>query len=154
MKRILMISTVIFAVGGFGLAHAAGPGAVDSGKPASMLVEVAEAKSQSGKGAEAFINKMAQDGIGFLADASMSDEGRKGEFRKLLNNNFDIPTIARFSLGRHWKTISEAQRKEYLSLFKRMIVEVNSRRFSEYEGQKLEVRGSRPEGTADCREHE
>jgi phospholipid transport system substrate-binding protein len=45
--------------------------------------------------------------------------------------------------------MTSAQRTEYTASFKKMIVEVYSRRFSEYEGQKLEVRGSRPEGTAD-----
>lgn len=73
----------------------------------------------------------------------------KSEFQKLLKNNFDMNTIARFALGRYWKTASQAQRDEYMKLFETMILNVYSSRFSEYKGEKLSVEGSRPEGKND-----
>jgi phospholipid transport system substrate-binding protein len=147
MKYILMTSSMVVAlVVGVNSAYAGYSGPSET-PPRALVLEVSS--EAAAKGAEAFIDRLAQDGIGFLSDVSMSDDGRKGEFRKLLNKNFDLNTIARFTLGRNWKSLSDAQRKEYLSSFKRMIVEVYSRRFSDYQGQKLEVRGSRPEGTSD-----
>lgn len=114
------------------------------------VVAVADTQPNAiGQGAEAFIDKMAQQGIGFLGDAAMDDAARRAEFKKLLSTNFDMNTIARFSLGPYWKSASAAQREEYVGLFKKMIVEVYAQRFSEYKGQKLQVRGSRPEGQAD-----
>lgn len=104
-------------------------------------------------GAEKFITKLADDGIGFLADETITTAKQKAEFRKLLNRNFDLNTIARFSLGRHWRTANKAQRDEYVLLFKDMIVEVYSQRFSDYEGQTLTVTGSRKEGEKDILVH-
>ncbi len=98
------------------------------------------------KMAEGFIHALTQEGIGFLGDSSMSDEARKRAFKKLLNKNFDMKTLARFSLGRYWRTASEDQRKEYMSLFQKMIIEVYSKRFSDYKGQKVEIKASRTEG--------
>lgn len=101
------------------------------------------------EGAKSFINNMAQQGIGFLADQSLSEEQRKAEFRKLLNSSFDMATIGRFALGKNWKTATPAQQAEYQKLFKEMIVEVYSRRFNDYNGQKLEVTGATPDQNGD-----
>lgn len=99
--------------------------------------------------AKSFVDKMAQSGIGFLGNEGLTDEQRTAEFRKLLNNNFDMATIGRFALGRYWKTATPAQQTEYQKLFKNMIVEIYSRRFKEYNGQKLEITSARADGDAD-----
>lgn len=104
-------------------------------------------------GAEKFITALADDGIGFLADENIDTAKQKAAFKKLLNKNFDLNTIARFSLGRHWRTANKAQRDEYVKLFKDMIVEVYSQRFSDYQGQTLSVTGSRKEGERDILVH-
>ncbi len=92
---------------------------------------------------------MAQTGIGFLGNEGLTDEQRTAEFRKLLNANFDMATIGRFALGRYWKTATPAQQTEYQKLFKTMIVKIYSRRFKDYNGQKLEVTAARADGETD-----
>lgn len=101
------------------------------------------------QGAQDFINGVSQRGIGFLSNSEMSDAQREKEFRKLLTSSFDINTIARFSMGRHWRELSESQRNEYLGLFREMIVKVYSKRFNEYNGQQLRVTGSRVQDDGD-----
>ena len=105
------------------------------------------------QGAEKFITKLADQGIAVLANKDASEAKQKKEFRRLLNNNFDMNTIARFSLGRYWRTASKPQRDEYMKLFKKMIIEVYSARFSDYQGQVIEVKGSRKEGERDVLVH-
>lgn len=121
-----------------------------SGASYQLVTANADAVAQ---GAEKFITKLADDGIGFLGDESISGEKQRAEFRKLLNRNFDMNTIARFSLGRHWRTASKPQRDEYMKLFKAMIIDVYSQRFSDYQGQTIEVTGSRKEGERDVLVH-
>lgn len=101
-------------------------------------------------GAIKFVSKLAQDGISILANNDIQAERREKEFRKLLHNNFDMKTIARFSLGRYWKVSSKAEKKEYLKLFENMIIDVYSRRFSEYNGQVITVSTARLSGKADA----
>ena len=108
---------------------------------------------KASEGAEKFITKLADQGIAVLANEDASEAKQKKEFRRLLNNNFDMNTIARFSLGRYWRTASKAQRSEYLKLFKAMIIDVYSQRFSDYQGQVIEVKGSRKEGERDVLVH-
>lgn len=58
-------------------------------------------------------------------------------------------TIGRFSLGRYWRVATAEEQKRYLELFRDMVVDVYSSRFSEYKGEKVEVRSSRAEGKTD-----
>jgi len=50
---------------------------------------------------------------------------------------------------RYWRTATAGEKKEYQALFEKMVVEVYSRRFGEYEGQVLEVRSSRKDSERD-----
>lgn len=108
-----------------------------------LVAEAAEA------GARTFIESMGDRGINFLGNQSMTEPQKATEFRKLLNDSFDMATIGRFSLGPNWNKATPAQQKEYQKLFNDMIVKVYSRRFSEYKGQKFEVSAARKENDKD-----
>ncbi len=101
-----------------------------------------------GAGAESFIGSMATRALEFLG-SSANQEAKKASFRGLLNDSFDLETIGRFALGRYWKTASAQQRTEYLTLFRKMVVEVYAKRFGDYKGQKFETRGHRADGDKD-----
>lgn len=122
------------------MAHAALPG----GNP--VLTAAAE---NMGPGAQKFIDGMAQRALDFLANATLSQEQKSNEFRKLLQDSFDLETIGRFALGRYWQTATPEERKEYQKLFRNMIVEVYSARFKEYKGQHVETRSVRLDGDKD-----
>lgn len=107
------------------------------------------AKAADLEGSKKFIDSMAQRGINFLADPNLSVDGRKAEFDKLLQTSFDTATIGKFALGTYWKTATPAQQTEYQKLFKSMIIEVYSKRFNEYKGQKIQVTGARADGDRD-----
>ncbi len=101
-------------------------------------------------GAIKFVSNLAQKGISILENEDVQKEQREKNFRKLLHNNFDMKTIARFSLGRYWKVSSKTEQKEYLALFENMIINVYSKRFSEYNGQVIKVASARLTGKADA----
>lgn len=98
---------------------------------------------------EGFIVDMGDRAIGFLGDQKLSESAKKTAFRKLLNDSFDMDTIARFSLGTYWRSASSPQQKEYMKLFNDMIVKVYSKRFADYKGQSFEVQSSRVESAKD-----
>lgn len=114
----------------------------------SEIITVSADQNES-TGAVNFVQDIAKRGIGFLENDKLSDKERESEFRNLLRNSFDMKTIARFALGRYWKTSTKEQQKEYLQLFDDMIVSVYSRRFKDYEGQSLDVKTARKDGDHD-----
>lgn len=87
----------------------------------------------------AFVQKMGDKALTSLTGKDISDEIRVQRVRELLRDNFDIKTIGRFVLGPSWRSATEAQKKEYMSLFEDMIVETYAQRFKEYSGQSFKV---------------
>lgn len=97
-------------------------------------------------GAAAFIDDMAKRAIGILQAGGAATAQGKAEFTRILNQGFDLPTIGRFVLGRYWNSATPQQQQEYMDLFERMIVETYSRRFQNYQGETLVVKGTRAVG--------
>jgi phospholipid transport system substrate-binding protein len=70
-------------------------------------------------------------------------------FRQLFSQDFDVPGIARFVLGRYWRIATPAQQQEFIRLFTSYIALAYSNRLAEYSGETLKVTGSRaaPDGS-------
>jgi phospholipid transport system substrate-binding protein len=68
---------------------------------------------------------------------------RLARFRELFQADFDGPGIARFVLGRYWRSASQEEQQEFLSLFEDYVVFVYGTRFSSLSGETLKIRGSR-----------
>ena len=102
-----------------------------------------------GKKAENFVKSLGEEAIGALNATRDNDGARKAEFKRILTTKFDMDTIARFSLGRYWSVATDAEKAEYKRLFRDMIVDVYTQRFSEYNDQTIEIVGTRPAGRKD-----
>jgi phospholipid transport system substrate-binding protein len=70
---------------------------------------------------------------------------RVARFRELLREDFDVPGIARFVLGRYWNVATEEQRAEYVRLFEQYVAMAYATRLAEYAGETFRVVGSRPD---------
>ena len=73
---------------------------------------------------------------------------RDQRFRSVLREGFDMESLSRFVLGPHWRTASDAQKKEFMKLFEDWIVSAYGERFSQYSGEQFKVVGQRPESAA------
>jgi phospholipid transport system substrate-binding protein len=69
---------------------------------------------------------------------------RVARFRQLFSEDFDVPGIARFVLGRYWHIATEPQRQEFVKVFADYIALAYSNRLAEYSGETLRVTGTRP----------
>ncbi len=108
------------------------------------------AKGQGGDSAAAtFVQSMGNEALTSLTDRNISSADRAARVRTLLRNNFDVPTIARFVLGRGWNTATEAQKAEYQKLFEDMIVKTYTKRFADYSGQAFKVSSASPTDNGD-----
>jgi phospholipid transport system substrate-binding protein len=73
--------------------------------------------------------------------------GRSGRFAQLqpvVRQTFDIPAMARLSVGSSWTSLTEAQRQQVTESFGRYISAIYADRFDSYAGQKLQVSGEQP----------
>ena len=71
---------------------------------------------------------------------------RQARFRQLFHEDFDGAGIARFVLGRYWRSASEEEQREFVKLFEDYVVFVYTARLANFGGQTFQIRGSRGDG--------
>jgi phospholipid transport system substrate-binding protein len=73
---------------------------------------------------------------------------RVTRFRQLFQQDFNVPEISRFVLGRYWRLATPQQQQEFIRLFTSYIAFVYANQLAEYNGERLRVTGSRraPDG--------
>jgi phospholipid transport system substrate-binding protein len=91
-----------------------------------------------------FMSEMWKRAVEILGKKASQTE-RLARFRELFQANFDGPGIARFVLGRYWRSASQDEQQEFLNLFQDYVVFVYGTRFSSLNGETLKIRGSRAE---------
>ena len=90
-----------------------------------------------------FVKNMGDKAFSSLSEEGLSQEQRTERFRALLNEAFDLPRIARFTLGRYWRTATDEEKAEFVDLFEKFVIQAYSNRFQDMSGQKLNVINAR-----------
>jgi phospholipid transport system substrate-binding protein len=72
---------------------------------------------------------------------TLGQSGRFVQLDPVIRHSFDIPEMARLSLGRSWSGLNEAQRRAVIESYGRYMSAIYADRFDSYAGQKLEVTG-------------
>ena len=75
---------------------------------------------------------------------TLGQSGRFTQLEPVIRRTFDIPAMARLSVGPSWATLTEAQRQQVTESFGRYISAIYADRFDSYTGQKLQVIGEQP----------
>jgi len=99
--------------------------------------------------AESAADFIAQAGNSVLTlarDRSLSEAELKQRLGAIAEKDFDAPRIAKFVLGRYWRTASEAERQQFIQAFENYMVQVYASRFRQYGGAQFKVTGERQDG--------
>ncbi len=95
--------------------------------------------------AKVFVQDTANETLAFLNNKDVPIDTKKKEFEAIIDKNFNLKTIAKFVLARHWKQADEADRDEFISLFKTSMSSTYVNRFDEYQVDHIEVYDARDE---------
>jgi len=119
MMRRTILAGLIMIVGAFG-----GPAILAAPDPAAV------------------INNLGNRALEVLGKNATPAQ-RVARFHDLFREDFDVPGIARFVLGRYWKTATPEEQQEFVKLFEDYIALVYSNQLAAYSGETLKVTGSR-----------
>ena len=75
---------------------------------------------------------------------TLGQSGRFTQLEPVIRRTFDLPSMARLSVGPSWATLTETQRQQVTESFGRYISAIYADRFDSYAGQKLQVIGEQP----------
>jgi phospholipid transport system substrate-binding protein len=123
-RRLLLIAIGVFAIG-----LSPTPPATAAADPAAVITS---------------LGNEALKVLGKNVDPNL----RVVRFRQLFNEDFDVPGIARFVLGRYWRLATPAQQQDFVGVFTNYIALAYANRLAEYSGETLRVTGTRaaPDG--------
>ena len=93
----------------------------------------------SAEKARALIQDLGNQVLEILRDPSLSNDRKLERLIDLLEGPIDLDLVARLILGRHWRSASEAQRQEYLELFRGYALNFLASKLHLYRGQSYEI---------------
>jgi phospholipid transport system substrate-binding protein len=93
----------------------------------------------------AFMNQLWNRTVELL-DNKTDPAIRQARFRQLFHNEFDSAGIARFVLGRYWRSAGAEEQQEFVKLFEDYVAFAYTARLANFGGQTFKTRGSRSDG--------
>ena len=112
-------------------------------------IEPAAGDERNPQSAALTVRQLARDALQLLEDESLSDDARAAKFRHLLNRDFDLPLIAKFALGRHWRQATAEQRETYVSAFTDHLLTSYASQIASADFTALEIIGTQSAGKRD-----
>lgn len=111
---------------------------------AALLLGVATAgpARAADAGAEAFVKSFVSQ-MAAVVNGSQDDAAKKQATRALVDSNVDVATVARFCLGRYWRTATPDQQQKYVAVFHQVMLKSINSHLGEYRGFTFEMNGSR-----------
>lgn len=112
---------------------------------ATALLQVAGgAHAQAPEKATAFV-KATGDKLVSVVNGPGSAAAKRSEMTKVLNVAVDVDGIAKFCLGRYWRTATADQQQQYIKLFHEVLVTNITSKLGEYQGVRFTTGRSRPQ---------
>jgi phospholipid transport system substrate-binding protein len=96
-----------------------------------------------------FVQNMGKETLDVIDDEKLTLDQQKEKYRKILQTYFNLPTIARFVIGRAWNTATPEQQQEYMKLFESTVVKIYSDRLTGHKGEKSLIINSRRESDSE-----
>ncbi len=85
-----------------------------------------------------------------ILQQNVSQDEKFKQLVDLLDGSIDLDLVARLILARHWRTADEAQKAEYLKLFRAYALDSLASKLHIYNGQEFEITDSRAAGKKDA----
>lgn len=89
-----------------------------------------------------FVDSLGQKVIAILRDERLDRQARLDRLTRIIDEATDLSLVARLVLGRYWREASELQRKEYVALFRALVLKTMAERLDSYGGETYEIVGT------------
>ena len=91
---------------------------------ALLVLPAVRTSAASTEDGGAFIDLLGRRTIEVLDRVGSDPEKRRQAISRLLDETVDLTLIARLCLGRHWRSANDAQRAEYVALFRANVLAI------------------------------
>ena len=117
---------------------------------ASTVLAVAESTPAA---AEVAIERLADQVLGVLRDAEADEAAKRASLETILVEHADFETMAKLVLARNYRSFSEDQRQQFVTVFKTYLAATYGSNINNYADETVKVTGSREEARGDRTVH-
>lgn len=97
----------------------------------------------TGQDADEFLISFGRRAVQELNDETLSEAAREQRFRELFEEAVDLPAIAKFILGIHWRNATKQERADFLAVFEDIALQrflpMFTRQSEEYAGKSFDI---------------
>ena len=124
MKRLLVAATLAASLAFTSLANAAAD-------PAA---------------AKTFVDTVATQVLTLVKNDSLSKDAKQAQIEAIFSDKVDINFVAKFVLGKSWRTATPQQQQDYIAAYKPFILKNYASKLTKYSGQTYTLKNARVEG--------
>ena len=104
------------------------------------LLPLAAAQTEAADSATQVIENLHAELLTVMKQAKeLGYEGRYQRLEPIVTSSYDLPFIAKFVMGRKWKTLSGEQKSEFVKIFTKFSIATYAANFSGYSGERFET---------------
>lgn len=82
--------------------------------------------------------------VAMRSGSTLGESGRYARLAPVIRRTFDLPIMARLSVGPAWAGLTAAQQQQVIDSYGRYVSAIYADRFDSYHGQQLQVTGEEP----------
>lgn len=97
--------------------------------------------------AKAFVDTVAKQVID-VAKSETDRSVKQAKIESIFTDKVDINFVAKFVLGKNWRTATPAQQQAYIVAYKPFILKNYASKLAKYSGQTYNLKSARPDGDA------
>jgi len=86
-----------------------------------------------------FINDLAERVIALVKRTDLSEKDKESELSSIFLKTVDTKWIAKFSMGRYWRTINSAQKNQFLDVYSKYLTSLYIPNFRKYTSNVVKV---------------
>lgn len=99
--------------------------------------------------ARGVIEHVVHDVLAILRDPNLTKVDKLAKIRAIADQQTDFQTLARLSLGRYWRDLSDSQRTEFVKEFENYMSVTHGKVFDQYADEDVVITGERQESRGD-----
>ena len=113
---------------------------------AATLVVSQTASAANAAGAKNFVDALATQVLDLVKDSGVSASEKKAKIESIFSDKVDIDFVAKFVLGKHWRTATPEQQASYVAAYKPFILKNYANKLTKYSGQTYTLKNARADG--------
>jgi phospholipid transport system substrate-binding protein len=110
---------------------------------AAMLPSAAPARAQGADAATVLVQKLGRELVA-VVNGPGSSADKSAALARIVDRDVDVAGVARFCLGRYWRTATPDQQRDYTALFRRVLINNITGKVGEYAGVTIAVGRGQP----------